>query len=230
VECPEFPKPRDLKEAQDLQRLLAQRLILQGEVEARWLAALDASHPPRGAKGISVAAVVLWDHEAQRVAEVATAALPEEELMPYRSGFLSFREVPLYLAALRKLAQIPELLLVDGQGIAHPRRLGIAAHLGLHLDLPSIGVAKSLLYGVPEGELPREAGSAIPLKAQGELLGWVYRSRSGVRPLILSPGHRIGCAEVLHWIQSLPSPTRLPEPLREAHRQAGLARRALSAQ
>ncbi len=224
-----FPQPKDLREAAAMQKLLAGAVIVRGNPEdARYIAALDASHPTRFSrqKGPSVAVAVLWDKEKGEVLEVATAQMDEALLFPYVPGFLSFREAPLYLAALARLSRPPEVLLVDGQGIAHPRRLGIAAYLGVHLNLPAIGVAKTLLFGKPEGDLPPEAGSAVRLMHSGVQIGWVYRSRTGVQPLFVSPGHRVGMEESLALVRSLKGKTRLPEPLRIAHIQAGAARRA----
>jgi deoxyribonuclease V len=224
-------QPSSLTEAFALQKALAEAVVLEGNPgPARYIAALDASHPTRFSrqKGSSVAVAVLWDRIQGRVLEVAAAQIDEAELFPYIPGYLSFREAPLYLAALEQLSHAPEVLLVDGQGIAHPRRLGIAAHLGVHLDLPSIGVAKTLLFGRPEGELPLEAGSAVRLMDGETQIGWVYRSRAGVRPLVVSPGHRVGLAESLAFVRLLMGKTRLPEPLRLAHLQAGV-RRGLAA-
>ncbi len=222
-----FPLPKDLREAAALQKRLARAVILQGDLASvRYVAALDASHPTRFSrhKGPSVAAVVLWDREKGGALEVGTAQM-EQALFPYVPGFLSFREAPLYLTALARLSHQPEVLLVDGQGIAHPRGLGIAAHLGVYLDIPAIGVAKTLLFGRPEGDLPKEAGSAIRLMNENVQIGWVYRSRTGVKPLFISPGHRVGMEESLVFVRSLVGKTRLPEPLRLAHIQAGEARR-----
>ncbi|MCS7057807.1 MAG: endonuclease V [Meiothermus sp.] len=219
----------NLREAAALQKALAQRVVLWGGLQGvRYLAALDASHPPRfSGRGPSVAAAVLWDLEAARVVEVATVQVQGAALFPYVPGFLSFREAPLYLAALARLSRFPQALLVDGQGVAHPRGLGIAAHLGVQLDLPAIGVAKGLLCGHPEGELPMEAGASVRLMMGGVQVGWVYRSRKGVRPLYISPGHRVGMEEALAFVRALPGKTRLPEPLRRAHLEAGAARRRL---
>jgi len=226
-------QPSSLTEAFALQKALAEAVVLEGNPgPARYIAALDASHPTRFSrqKGSSVAVAVLWDRIQGRVLEVAAAQVDEAELFPYIPGYLSFREAPLYLAALEQLSHAPEVLLVDGQGIAHPRRLGIAAHLGVHLDLPSIGVAKTLLFGRPEGELPLEAGSAVRLMDGETQIGWVYRSRAGVRPLVVSPGHRVGLAESLAFVRLLMGKTRLPEPLRLAHLQAGAKRRLAAAE
>lgn len=215
--------PSDLAEAGRLQRSLASRVRLEGELEdIRTLAALDASSQ-RG--GSLVAAALLWSLPEARALEVGFATVSEAESFPYVPGFLSFREAPAYLEALAHLSRRPDLLLVDGQGVAHPRGLGIAAHLGVLLDLPSIGVAKSRLYGRQQGELESTQGSAAPLSARGTQLGWVYRSRTGVKPLYLSPGHRVSLAAALRFVRELPGATKLPEPLRQAHHWAGRARK-----
>lgn len=218
-----FPTPRTLAEATALQRDLAARVKLTGDLaQVRILAALDASYKRGEAL---VAAAVLWDCERQKVLEVGFSAVDPDEVFPYVPGYLSFREAPAYLGALSNLSKTPDLLLVDGQGVAHPRGLGIAAHLGVHLNLPSLGVAKNPLYGGPAEALPEEAGSAVPLVAKGAQIGWVYRSRSRVKPLYLSPGHRVGFAAALDFVRALPGRTKLPEPLREAHLWAGRARK-----
>ncbi len=222
---PPFPKPARPEEALVLQRALAGKVRLVGSLEGvRRIAALDASHK-RGRPLVAVA--LLYDLEKGPL-HVATAFLPEEALFPYVPGLLSFREAPAYLEALAALPEAPEALLVDGQGVAHPRGLGIASHLGVHLDLPSVGVAKRLLYGRPEAPLPEEKGAAVRLLApDGRPLGYVYRSRAGVKPLYVSPGHRVGLEEALRFVRRLPTRFRLPEPLRLAHLEAGRALKAL---
>ncbi|KGQ21890.1 endonuclease V [Thermus filiformis] len=217
-----FPKPQSLEKARSLQEALRNRVVLEGSLEGvRRLAALDAAHKKGGPL---VAVAVLYDLEKGPLF-VGRGRVEEAELFPYVPGFLSFREAPAYLEALRALPEAPEVLLVDGQGIAHPRGLGIASHLGVHLDLPSLGVAKSLLYGRPEAPLPQEAGSAVRLLSpEGRPLGYVYRSRTGTRPLYVSPGHRVGLEEALAFVRRLPTRYRLPEPLRLAHLEATRAR------
>ncbi len=233
MKLPPFPAPADLRAAAALQERLVAAVSLEGSWNrVRTLAALDASIK-RG--GDLVAAAVLWDLEHQAVREVAVARTPAGSVFPYVPGFLSFREAPVYLAALEILSGEPDALLVDGQGIAHPRGLGIAAHLGVHTGLASIGVAKSRLFGEPAGALPAREGAAVPLCAGaarlgepcagGVQVGWVFRSRSGVKPVYVSPGHRVSLAGSLAFVSSLPRRTKLPEPLRQAHLWAGRARR-----
>ncbi len=208
-----------------LQRSLAEKVILEGSLAGvQRIAALDASHK----RGKPLVAVAVLYHLEKGPLAVELGVVPEEDLFPYIPGFLSFREAPAYLQALSALPEPPEALLVDGQGIAHPRGLGIASHLGVHLDLPSIGVAKRLLYGRLEGPLPPEAGSAVRLLSpEGRPLGYAYRSRKGVKPLFVSPGHRVGLEEALAFVRRLPTRFRLPEPLRLAHLEAGKALRSL---
>ena len=146
----------------------------------------------------------------------------EPARFPYRTGFLSFREVPVALAALARLAEPPELVLVDGQGLAHPRRFGFACHLGVLLDLPTIGVAKSRLLG-RFAEPGPAAGDWSPLEDKGEIVGAVLRSKAACRPLFVSIGHKIDLATAITLVQStvarhrLPEPTRLADHLSRAH-------------
>lgn len=154
--------------------------------------------------------------------------------MPYVPGLLSFRELPAVLAALAALPQPPDLVVCDGQGIAHPRRLGIAAHVGIASGLPTLGVAKRRLCGrhEPVGE---RRGDRRPLfdEHRGEPIGWVLRSKDGVQPLIVSPGHRVSLASapelVLRWLTRyrLPEPTRLADRLASRRAPADLPVRRL---
>jgi deoxyribonuclease V len=130
-------------------------------------------------------------------------------------GLLSFREIPVLLPAFRRLATRPDLLIVDGQGYAHPRRFGLACHLGVLFDLPTIGCAKSRLIGehAPVGDT---RGSSVDLMDDGELIGRVLRSRDGVKPLYVSVGHRIGLDAACDWLLRLGAGYRIPEPTRRA--------------
>jgi deoxyribonuclease V len=150
--------------------------------------------------------------------EVVERHIYEEPLrMPYIPGLLSFREAPCVLGAFHKLRQQPDLVMVDGQGIAHPRRIGIAAHLGLWLELPTIGCAKSILTGsYNKTALSEEAGSYVPLTYKKETIGAVVRTRTRVNPMFISPGHLISIETSIKYVLACCKGYRLPEPTRLA--------------
>jgi deoxyribonuclease V len=187
----------------------------------------DEFTPPQRIAGVDVgfeqnntitrAAVAVLEFPSLQLVEQAIARLPTS--FPYVPGLLSFREVPAVLAALERLSTLPQMLLCDGQGVAHPRRLGIASHLGVLLDLPTIGVAKSRLIGSHE-EPGEEKGSWSPLLDGDELIGCVLRSRSRVKPLYISPGHRVGFETARQMVLACTTRYRLPETTRWAHRLA----------
>ncbi len=146
------------------------------------------------------------------VVEVATAS--GRPAFPYVPGYLSFREGPLLLEAFGKLRQTPDLCLFDGQGLAHPRRFGLACHLGLLLDLPSVGCAKSRLVGEYR-EPGAKRGEWSPLRLDSRIVGAVLRSRDDVNAIFVSPGHRITLRNAVRWVLAC-SRTRVPEPIRLA--------------
>lgn len=205
-------------EARAIQRELAGRVIDSGEpTDVSVVAGIDISAGRVGDRGR--AAVVLLSYPDLQVIEVARHEAIIE--FPYVPGLLSFREVPLILEAYRRLRGVPDLVIVDGQGIAHPRRLGIAAHLGLLIDRPTIGCAKSRLFG-NHAEVPAAAGTWVSLTAGNQaVIGNVVRTRAGVKPVYISIGHRIGLAAATAWILRCTRGYRLPEPIRAAHRAAG---------
>ena len=166
---------------------------------------------------ITRAAVAVLSFPELTLDHHAIARLPTS--FPYVPGLLSFREIPAVLKALEQLPQLPDLLLCDGQGIAHPRRIGIAAHLGILTDLPTIGVAKSRLVGEHD-PLPQEKGSWVPLRDHDEVVGAVVRTRSGVAPLYVSLGHRISLQTAIDYVLACTTRYRLPETTRWAHRLA----------
>lgn len=156
--------------------------------------------------------------EAATMKVIASSSAVMEVSFPYIPGLLSFREIPPLLEAWKKLQTRPDVIVFDGQGIAHPRRLGIASHAGLILDVPSIGCAKSILTGVHE-KLPETAGARTPLldRYSREKIGDVLRTKKGVRPVYISPGHRMDFASSLRIIESCVRKYRIPEPTRQAH-------------
>ncbi len=165
------------------------------------------------ARNLAHASIVTMSPERLEPIEEVQAFSPAG--FPYIPGLLSFREIPAILVALAKLKTVPDLLMVDGQGIAHPRRMGIAAHLGVLLDMPSIGVAKSRLTG--KFETPGERkGDQSPLMAGKEQIGVVLRSREKVNPLFISPGHRVSMATAVAITMQCLTRYRLPEPTRIA--------------
>lgn len=182
---------------------------------------------PRTCAGIDVgfeaggrvtrAAVVVLD--AGTLAPVDQALVRRPTRFPYVPGLLSFREIPAVLAALRKLRGMPDVLLCDGQGIAHPRRIGIAAHLGVLLDVPTIGVGKTRLVGT-HADCPGERGAWVPLCDGDEIIGAVVRTRAGVAPLFVSRGHRMTLADAIATVLGCCTRYRLPETTRLAHRLA----------
>lgn len=204
-------------EAQSIQRSLAGQVSRMNQVGSpRMVAGVDisSSHAHRVATG---AAVVLAYPE---LTVVERSVVSGEVDFPYIPGLLSFREAPLILAACEKLAHTPDVILVDGQGIAHPRRLGLASHVGLLLDLPTIGCAKSILCG--HHDLVRdEAGSMAEIGDNGEVIGAALRTRAGVRPMYISIGHKVDLSSAVSWVMRCCRGYRMPEPTRLAHLAAG---------
>lgn len=146
--------------------------------------------------------------------------------LPYVPGLLGFREVPVLAEAWDRLTPKPDLVMVDGHGVAHPKGFGIACLLGLVLDVPTIGVAKSVLVGEVAGDLPDEAGARAPLLWKGFRIGTALRSRRGANPIYVSAGHRVSLDTALIWVERCLQGRRLPEPTRAAHDAAGALRRA----
>src|SRR4030042_1796339 len=200
-------------EAKQIQLELARQVSRQSEtIKPRFIAGVDISAPD--SIGIARAAAVILSYPELRVAEVKTA---EDKLnFPYIPGLLSFREIPLILAACQKLTINPDLIVADGQGIAHPRRFGIASHLGLLLDIPSIGCAKSRLCGT-HSTVTAEAGDYAELTDNGEIIGVALRSKVDTTPIYISIGHKIDLPTAIHWVMECCCGYRLPEPSRLAH-------------
>ena len=205
-----------LKEAIAIQNALAARIIERDCLgEVHHVAGIDVGWQ-RGDEKARAAVAVLTYPEL----ELSDWAVAEQEIaFPYVPGLLSFREAPVVLAALEKLRVLPELLLCDGQGRAHPRRFGLACHLGLLTGLPAVGVAKSRLCGA-FGVLPEEKGSWVALEDRGEVIGSVLRSRTGVKPLFVSVGYKISLATARVLVLGCLTRFRLPETTRWAHRIA----------
>jgi deoxyribonuclease V len=179
------------------------------------VAATDVSFNVGG--DVVYAVVIVWSLKTGQVIERRGVAEPP--VFPYVPGLLSFREIPPLLKAFAMLESKPDVVLVDGQGIAHPRRMGIATHLGLCLNLPAVGSAKSVLCGRYE-EPSMERGATSPLIHKGETIGFALRSRSNVSPIYVSPGHKCRLEDAAPFVMNLVSKYRIPDPIREAHRHA----------
>ncbi len=204
------------RDAASLQEKLRERLILDDRSfpsSLQTIAGSDVSYA-RGSDRF-FAAVVVFAYPSLELLEEASAE--DRSAFPYIPGLLSFREGPVVLKAFRQLRRVPDAVLFDGQGIAHPRGIGLASHLGLFLDVPTIGCAKTRLYGT-HGNVGMEKGSRTDLLADGTAVGTAVRTRDRVKPVFISPGHRIGLEKAVEIALSCCRGYRLPEPIRQAHR------------
>ena len=213
-------------EAIALQRELARKIDLTPAIEVEkihLIAGVDVS--ANRFSTLLTAGIVVWDKQTGSIVDSAYARAEQE--FPYIPGLLSFREIPILIQALTNLHTRVDAILVDGQGIAHPRRLGIAAHLGLLIDVPTVGVAKSRLVGT-HAPLDEAAGSTAELMLGHDIIGTVVRSKTGTKPLYVSPGNHIDHASALKLVQECMRGYRLPEPTRLAHLYVNEMRQAQS--
>ncbi len=221
---PELEHPWDLRplDAMALQRRL--RLLLEEtplENPPQVVAGCDASYD--APTGQAFAAVVLFELPSMREMERSVVQAPIN--YPYVPGLLSFREAPVLLQAMARIKRRPELLMFDAHGLAHPREMGLASHLGLLLDIPSIGCAKSPLVGTYD-EPGLNRGDCAPLWLRGQVVGCVVRTRDKVKPVFVSVGHKIDLPQAIELVLSCCRGRKLPEPTRLADRIVGHARRS----
>jgi deoxyribonuclease V len=204
-------------QAFDIQLRLASQVCRSNEVASpRFIAGVDIS--VNRAQGMATGAVVVLNYPELRVVE--TKVVNGKVTFPYVPGLLSFREAPLTLAACERLSVTPDLILVDGQGIAHPRRMGLASHLGLFLDTPTIGCAKSRLCG--SHEIPGwKPGSYAEVVDRDETIGAALRTKLGTKPIYVSIGHKVDLQAAIYWAMRCCRGFRIPEPTRLAHLAAG---------
>jgi len=206
-----------------IQEALRKRLDLdEVRMATETVAGVDVSYDKR--TPTVYAAVVLMRLDDHEILETATATSPVT--FPYIPGLLSFREAPAVLQAVTRLKRRPDCLLCDGQGIAHPRRFGLACHLGLLLDLPSIGCAKSVLVGEYQ-EPPQKRGGFRMLMDRGEQVGLILRTRDAVEPVYVSPGYRVSTQQARDIVLKATGCYRVPEPTRQAHLLVNRLRRSL---
>ena len=204
----------DLGKAKLLQHELCGKIELKRlDDPVRLIAGADVSYS-YGTSSV-YAAVVVMSYPEMAELELVTAA--GRVTFPYVSGYLSFREAPILLEAFANIKISPDVVLFDGQGIAHPRGMGIASHMGLFLDVPTIGCAKTRLIGMHD-TVPENRGAHVMLKHNGSGIGAVLRTRTAVKPIFVSAGHKITLEEALEVTMKAPTRFRLPEPIRTAHR------------
>jgi deoxyribonuclease V len=210
--------PKTLAEARRLQEHLRGRIIAEDAFgDIRSVAGVDASYRRDDGSTLAAVAMLSWPGLALEHSAIVCRPTP----FPYAPGFLSFREAPAVLEALNCLPRRPDLLFVDGQGWAHPRRFGLACHVGLLAGLPTIGVAKTRLIGDFTAPGPSRS-QWTRLFDHGETIGAVLRTRARVRPVFVSVGHRIGLETAIRWTLLCAPRFRLPEPIRLADRLSRL--------
>ncbi len=213
-------------EARRIQRELAQKVELADRLPdpVRLVAGVDAAYETDGDRMFAVA--VLFD--ADTLAPLETVEAEGVSPFPYVPGLLSFREIPILQTALAKLSQRPDLIVCDGQGVAHPNRLGLASHLGVVFDVPTIGCAKTRFVG-DHGPVGNSRGDFAPLMLDGDEVGSALRTQDGVNVLYVSPGHRVSHATARDWVLKLAPNFRLPETTRAAdHAVNALRQRVLT--
>lgn len=206
------------EEAASIQEALRDEVIKEDELGVvRYVAGVDAGFEERDGQTVARAAVAVLSFPDLELHEHAVVRRPTS--FPYVPGFLSFREAGALIEALEQLSTLPDLLLCDGQGLAHPRRFGLACHLGVLTNIPSIGVAKTRFIGQHEA-LAHERGAWQPLRDQDETVGVALRTQAGIKPLYVSIGHRISLQSAIHYVLACAPRYRQPETTRQAHRLA----------
>lgn len=213
---PLHPWPTTIEEARQIQQTFRRRVITSASLHTvHHVAGIDIGFENQGKTTRAAIAVLSFPG----LTLVEQQVVRDKTRFPYVPGYLSFREVPAALKAFAKLRIIPDLLLCDGQGLAHPRRFGLACHLGLWTGLPSIGVAKSRLIGIHK-ELASEKGSWQPLLDNEEVIGAVLRTRTNVAPVFVSIGHKVDLPTAIDYTLRCTTKYRLPETTRWAHKLA----------
>ncbi|MEW6481623.1 MAG: endonuclease V [bacterium] len=199
-------------EAIQIQKDLKERIILKDSFERiERVAGCDVSF----LKGVAYGAVVILNFFDLKPIEEVRISAPIK--FPYIPGLLTFREGPVLLKAFEKVNNEPDIILFEGQGIAHPRRMGLASHIGILLDKPSIGCAKTPLWGRLDGEIGKEKGSYCFIKENGEVFGCALRTRPEIKPIFVSPGYKITLKSAIEIVLFLSPKFRTAEPLRLAH-------------
>ncbi|MGD1839373.1 MAG: deoxyribonuclease V [Thermonemataceae bacterium] len=207
-----------------IQQELSTKVVQEDQLlEVHYVAGVDVAYEKAGAQ--VVAAITLLDAHTLQLLETAIHA--EKASFPYIPGLFSFREIPPILKAWQKLTIQPDLVICDGQGYAHPRRFGLACHLGVELDIPAIGCAKSRLIGQYD-PVAVQRGSASNLIDNQEVIGKVLRTQQDIKPVFVSIGHKVSLATACDWVLKLSPQYRLPETTRTADQAVKIAMKALN--
>jgi deoxyribonuclease V len=212
-----FPWTYDLDQAIEVQEKLRQRLILTWDNRpVNTLAGIDVSYTQNSIR----AAVAVYHYPDFTSLSTVSGGAPQ--VFPYIAGLLAFREGPAILAAWERLKLKPDLLLIHGHGTAHPRRVGLASHIGLWLNLPTIGIAKTRLYGFHAEVGPRvgDWSELVDEKETEQVIGAVLRTCENTKPIYVSPGHLIDLEHSIEFVLACTQGCRMPEPLRAAHQAA----------
>jgi len=213
--------PENIEKARSIQKKIADKIILETfRGRCRYIGGIDSAY----SNNKIISAICVYDITTGDVINSSYSIV--ECSFPYIPTYLSFREVPAIIEAFINLDRKPDLFLVDGHGICHPRGVGIASHIGVVLDYPTIGVAKSKLVGEFSMPGPKK-GEFSTVKLYGEDVGFLYRSRENVKPIFLSPGNKVSLNDIIPIISTCINKYRLPEPIRFADRLAGEIKKEL---
>jgi deoxyribonuclease V len=208
---------KSVKEAIELQVRLSEKLVIRGKpLKINYIAGVDVAYTKD--TNISICVIVLFSYPEIELLDISS--YHSKTGFPYIPGLLYFREGPVILETFEKLKTRPDIIIFDGHGIAHPRRFGLASHIGLLLNIPSIGCAKSMLYGFYEEPAKKRGSRTLIYNDQHKPIGIVLRSRENVKPVFISPGHLVGIRESAEIIVNCLTRYRIPEPLRIADIEA----------
>lgn len=212
------------KEAIEIQKKLASKVIKENRItNIKYVAGFDISNEAFKPQSPLYAAIVVLSFPELEIVE--TASYSQTTKFPYIPGLLAFRESPPIIKALEKLKTKPDVIIADGHGIAHPRSLGIASHVGVLTGYPTIGCAKSILVGTSEKSLPQKKGSQVHLVWHEEIIGNVLRTKDSVAPIYVSIGHKITLEKATEIVLACAKKYRMPEPTRLAHQYANQLRK-----
>lgn len=213
-----------LEEAQAAQKEMGEKVLAEDVINKpiNYIGGMDVSNTPFDPEERIFGAAIVLSYPFLSVVQTATQA--NRQTFPYIPGLLGFREVPTLIQAYQQLSLVPDITMVDGHGISHPRGLGVASHLGVLLDIPTIGVAKSILVGSPAGPLSEEIGSMVPLLWKGKEIAMMVRTKKRCSPLIISVGHKVSLPTATQLVLQCLTKYRLPEPTRCAHLAANKCR------